>query len=189
MLGKVDFLNEIKLYVPENFSFKCQDCGDCCRHEPGFVLILDKEIRRISKFLKIPSTQFLQDYCYPFGQIEISIDGKIDKTKFKQIYSLKEKDNFDCIFWEKKNEKNSCGCNIYNVRPLQCRSYPFWLSSFNDKESFNQNIKRCRGFMTDGGQIFNKKTIYKKVYRDLVLRKEHYRLLLNDYIYSYIYEE
>jgi len=43
--------------------------------------------------------------------------------------------------------------------------------------------------MTAGGQIFDKKTIYKKVYRDLVLRKEHYRLLLNDYIYSYIYEE
>jgi Fe-S-cluster containining protein len=35
--------------------------------------------------------------------------------------SLKEKANYDCIFW-----KN--GCSVYEARPLQCRTFPFWPS-------------------------------------------------------------
>jgi Fe-S-cluster containining protein len=34
--------------------------------------------------------------------------------------SFIETDNYDCIFWAKS------GCEIYEARPIQCRSYPFW---------------------------------------------------------------
>ena len=34
--------------------------------------------------------------------------------------SLKEKSNYDCVFWEQG------GCSVYEHRPIQCKSYPFW---------------------------------------------------------------
>jgi Fe-S-cluster containining protein len=36
--------------------------------------------------------------------------------------SLKEKANFDCVFWEG-------GCAVYSSRPLQCRTFPFWKNN------------------------------------------------------------
>jgi Fe-S-cluster containining protein len=36
--------------------------------------------------------------------------------------SLREKADYDCVFW-----KN--GCTVYESRPLQCRSFPFWESA------------------------------------------------------------
>ena len=43
--------------------------------------------------------------------------------------SLKEKHGFDCIFWEN-------GCIVYENRPIQCRSFPFWESSLRSAESW-----------------------------------------------------
>ena len=63
---------------------------------------------------------------------EISIGG------FKRI-SLKEKDNFDCIFWE------NGGCSIYKYRPSQCRSFPFWSAIIADEESWQEAAKNCPG--------------------------------------------
>jgi Fe-S-cluster containining protein len=33
--------------------------------------------------------------------------------------SLKEKQNKDCIFWDS-------GCTVYEARPIQCITFPFW---------------------------------------------------------------
>lgn len=43
--------------------------------------------------------------------------------------SLQEKANYDCIFW-----KN--GCSVYEARPLQCRTFPFWLSMLESSQSW-----------------------------------------------------
>ena len=36
----------------------------------------------------------------------------------KIVLCLKEKPNFDCILWKD-------GCEAYEGRPVQCRTYPF----------------------------------------------------------------
>jgi Fe-S-cluster containining protein len=38
-----------------------------------------------------------------------------------EYLSLKEKANYDCVFWKE-------GCLVYPSRPLQCRTFPFWDS-------------------------------------------------------------
>jgi Fe-S-cluster containining protein len=55
-------------------------------------------------------TEFVEFYC----RWVPGLDG------VEQL-SLKERGNYDCIFW-----KN--GCSVYEARPLQCRTFPFWPS-------------------------------------------------------------
>ncbi|GHV71630.1 hypothetical protein AGMMS49928_24290 [Spirochaetia bacterium] len=58
--------------------------------------------------------------------------------------SLREKSNFDCIFWEN-------GCSVYNSRPLQCRTFPFWFSNLASEEAWKEAAALCPGM--DQGRI------------------------------------
>ncbi len=63
---------------------------------------------------------------------------KIDMGAFKLV-SLKEKENFDCIFL------SEAGCSVYDARPEQCRTYPFWASVLEDQESWDAEARSCPG--------------------------------------------
>jgi len=53
--------------------------------------------------------------------------------------SLKEKENFDCIFWE------NGGCRVYIHKPLQCSSFPFWNSLLSSESLWLEQKKLCPG--------------------------------------------
>ena len=53
--------------------------------------------------------------------------------------SLKEKSNYDCIFWENGR------CLIYKARPLQCASYPFWAHHLYSEAVWKDLEKSCPG--------------------------------------------
>ena len=36
-------------------------------------------------------------------------------------------------------------CSIYLVRPLQCRTWPFWSSNLTSAEAWNRAAKTCPG--------------------------------------------
>ena len=55
------------------------------------------------------------------------------------LVSLKERSDYDCIFLTEK------GCAIYNARPLQCRTYPFWKGIADSPESWKGEMKSCPG--------------------------------------------
>ncbi len=57
---------------------------------------------------------------------------------FKDSYRLKEKENFDCIFYDK-------GCQINDVKPNQCESYPFWRKNMCSFEKWQKFTKDCQG--------------------------------------------
>ena len=52
--------------------------------------------------------------------------------------SLREKANLDCMFWE------NGGCSVYEARPLQCRSFPFW-SALVSSEEWDLHAQQCPG--------------------------------------------
>ena len=45
----------------------------------------------------------------------------------------------DCIFWR------DGGCSVYESRPLQCRSYPFWSHQLTNRETWNRVADSCPG--------------------------------------------
>lgn len=112
--------------------FECLRCHACCRHEPGFVYLSDTDIQRLARHLGLDEAAFLSSYarCVP------GPDGS-------WVYSLKEKTNFDCIFWKD-------GCTVYEARPLQCQAYPFWPRIVATPESWRNEARYCPGI--DQGQ-------------------------------------
>ncbi len=128
-------------FYDQGLNFECQRCSYCCRHEPGYVFLSENDLNPMIKEMKMTEEAFIKKYCI-----------KVDIGLFSRI-SLIEKENHDCIFWSDK------GCQVYNSRPLQCRSYPFWSHVVDDKESWVEEGKSCPGI--GKGKIHTKKDIEK----------------------------
>ena len=50
----------------------------------------------------------------------------------------------DCIFLRYDAEGSSL-CTVYPVRPMQCRTWPFWPSNLRDIDSWSLAAVRCPG--------------------------------------------
>ena len=83
----------------------------------------------------------------------------------KEALSLKEKSNKDCIFWDH-------GCTVYNVRPLQCISFPFWESILSSAKNWELAASGCPGMNT--GKLHSEKAIgeyIKTLVREPIIKK------------------
>jgi len=117
----------------DGFDFRfnpavCEECGGkCCIGESGFIWVNPLEMQKIANFLKISVEEFKSKF--------------LRKVEYK--YSLKEKpfeDGYACIFFDEKNRN----CTIYDVRPHQCRTFPFWDYFKTNKDEVK---KECPGIV------------------------------------------
>lgn len=96
------------------FSFDSSECnicqGFCCRGESGYIWINYQEIIKVANHLSLSRDEFSSKYI----------------KKVKHRYSLIEKQlgykDYACIFFDEKLNR----CGIYEVRPNQCKTFPFW---------------------------------------------------------------
>lgn len=127
-------------WYKEGLKFKCLGCSSCCTGFPGYVWIKEDEIEKIYKFLKISKETFLKTYT----------------RKISGLISLKENFvNYDCCFLQDKK------CLIYEVRPKQCQTFPFWDTNLRDLQSWQELKKMCPGI--DQGDVFSLEDIQKKL--------------------------
>jgi hypothetical protein len=77
----------------------CLSCGNCCRNVGP--LFTDKDINRISKYMKIKPGEFTEKHL------------RIDEDGDFVLQTL------PCVFLGEDNY-----CSIYEVRPKACREYP-----------------------------------------------------------------
>ncbi len=138
-------MSKDSFYSP-GLQFECTLCSRCCRFEPGYVFISRNDLDRLASYLSINRGNFVKKYCRKIN------------LGFKAYLSLKEKKNYDCIFWE------GYGCSIYEARPLQCRSYPFWRNHLVDARSWNLLQNECPGI--------NRGVRYSMEYIDYWLNRE-----------------
>jgi len=127
-------LTDSKWYA-DGLKFTCTQCGNCCSGDPGYVWATKEEIRRISAFL---------------GRN----DGWLESEHLRRVggrYCLTEKKDGDCIFLRRENGKSMCG--IYPVRPLQCRTWPFWPENLATQKSWQRAATKCPGM--NNGQPYN----------------------------------
>jgi hypothetical protein len=118
------------VWYQDGLRFSCTQCGNCCSGDPGYVWATKPEIARISVFL---------------GRT----DGWLDKGQLRRVglrYSLTEKPGGDCVFLERVDGKSQC--SIYPVRPLQCRTWPFWNENLRSPEAWDQAHRKCPGMNT-----------------------------------------
>jgi Fe-S-cluster containining protein len=76
----------------------------------------------ISKFVGQSLNKFLKDYV----------------TTYEEHYTIRERLDGCCMFYK-------YGCQIYPVRPAQCRTYPFWFKNLRSKKNWEQTEKECPG--------------------------------------------
>ena len=126
-------------FYREGLRFKCTKCSNCCRNDPGYVFLTKTDLKRLAERFACDDNEFIERYCR-----ETSIGG------FTRI-SLHEKPNYDCIYWE------DTGCTVYEDRPLQCRSYPFWAPILLSRETWENEAKSCPGI--GRGRLFSMKKI------------------------------
>jgi Fe-S-cluster containining protein len=105
-------------------SFECTRCGACCTGTPGYVWVSLEEITRMAEHLELSLESFGQAYLRRVGD---------------QI-SLIEKPNNDCIFWD-----SAVGCTIYEVRPDQCQTWPFWTENVETPADWERTRQACPG--------------------------------------------
>jgi Fe-S-cluster containining protein len=88
----------------------CRECkGKCCTGKSGYIWVQKNEILALAAILKIKIEDFILQY--------------LSKIDFR--YTLKEipfEDGFACILFDTANHS----CKVYDARPSQCRSFPFW---------------------------------------------------------------
>ncbi|HRO66077.1 MAG TPA: YkgJ family cysteine cluster protein [Pseudobdellovibrionaceae bacterium] len=111
----------------EGVRFQCQGSGKCCTShgEYGFVYMTPKDRRNMAKVLGLSTSEFTKKYCE-------KVDG---------VWRLKERpDNPDCLFLEGGNR-----CGVYEGRPMQCRTWPFWPEVLNPKAWAKDVVKFCPG--------------------------------------------
>ncbi len=54
--------------------------------------------------------------------------------------SLIEKPNGDCAFWDRGH-----GCTVYEARPIQCRTWPFWPERVETPAAWGRTCRSCPG--------------------------------------------
>jgi Fe-S-cluster containining protein len=55
--------------------------------------------------------------------------------------TLKERKNYDCVFLDGQTRK----CTVYEDRPRQCKTWPFWNSNVRTPEAWQQTCEVCPG--------------------------------------------
>lgn len=109
---------------------KCEACGGkCCTGESGYIFVNVAEMETIAKYLNVNIDEFAEKYARKIG------------SKFSLI-EKPHKSGKACIFFNEDNNK----CNIYDVRPNSCRTFPFWDIFKNNPECAQ---RECMGVCID----------------------------------------
>lgn len=108
-------------------KFTCTECGHCCTGAPGYVWVSPEEIAAIAKRLTISIEEMEKRFVRKVGGRKTLID-------------VAER-NWDCVFLDQKTR----GCSIYEDRPRQCRTWPFWESNIKTPAAWKQTCEVCPG--------------------------------------------
>lgn len=118
--------NTDKPWYKDGLKFKCTGCGDCCTGGEGYVWVNKKEIADLAELMNQSVEDFEDLYVRKIG---------IRK-------SLKEFPvSFDCVFFDNETRK----CQVYEARPQQCRTWPFWDSNLKTKDDWERTCEECPG--------------------------------------------
>ena len=111
-------------WYADGLRFACQTCGRCCGGAPGYVWIDQGDIVAIAARLGLSEDDFRRRYV----------------RRLWRGMSLKEKPNYDCVLLDSAGR-----CTVYEIRPIQCRTWPFWPTNLVGPQAWEQAARRCPG--------------------------------------------
>jgi uncharacterized protein len=136
-------MDDAQPWYAKGLRFQCTQCGDCCSGAPGYVWVVNEEIAALAAELKMEVADFEAKYVRKVGVRK----------------SLIEYSNGDCVFLKDRK------CTVYNARPRQCRTWPFWDSNLRSPEAWEQTCEVCpgagKGQIVQIGEIERQRAVVK----------------------------
>ena len=126
-------IHEKSPFYAQGLHFSCTRCSACCRHESGYVYLSGKDTLRLEEYIKISGKELTETFCR-----------WIPAENGNEWLSLREKPNYDCIFWASDTLEGG-GCTVYEARPLQCRAFPFWSAVVSSPKNWRITAASCPG--------------------------------------------
>jgi len=117
--------------------FSCTQCGDCCSGSPGYVGFTAAEARAIAEKIGVSVETFMTEYTRDTAQGRSIKDLRLAGAK-----------GYDCVFLDRETAPGKARCSVYEVRPMQCRTWPFWGSNLVSRDEWNESGKNCPGLNT-----------------------------------------
>lgn len=109
----------------EGIQFQCQGSGKCCvsRGEYGYVYLTLEDRRRFAKHFGLPTQRFTREYCQKDDNGYFHLNDFVGACRFL--------------------ENNRC--SVYEARPTQCRTWPFWPETLSAKGWKKEVAAYCPG--------------------------------------------
>lgn len=125
-------------WIDDGLRFECTACGNCCKG-PGYVWVRPLEIRRMARALGLCEEEFSRRYVS-------RVDARLsltDRGSQERCVLLGDDDR----------------CAVYDARPDQCRSFPFWREHLRKRSAWEALGKDCPGI--DRGRIHTREEIQR----------------------------
>ena len=125
MFGKhVTRKGSLRLKYPGGLKFQCQyGCTKCCAI-PGVVYVGSWEAPAMAAFFGMDTERFMEEHL---------------RHHWGDVYEIDMPDDEACKFLTEN------GCAIYEVRPLQCSTFPFWPDHLRSARAWDALRGLCPG--------------------------------------------
>jgi len=129
-------------------KFSCQSgCGKCCDQPGGIVYLSIKDAERISNHSGLSVDDWLE------RDARKTYDGRF-------VLKSREDDGI-CIHLNENQQ-----CSIYEVRPQQCKAFPWWGENLASDRSWSQVKELCPGIDAEDALVVEGNIIRLHVFSD-----------------------
>lgn len=101
------------------------------------MLVSDAEAAALAARLGLELGAFLERYTHT-------------TREGRSLIETRSEIGFDCVFLDRMKIPGKAVCGVYEDRPLQCRTWPFWPSVVASRASWERAKRTCPGI--DKGQ-------------------------------------
>jgi len=119
----------------QGLRFACTSCGNCCSGPPGYVLVSDAECHALARRLGLTTQAFIDQHTHVV-------------ERGRSLKEVPGPRGFDCIFLDRERVPGKAICGVYESRPGQCRTWPFWGHTLRTPETWAAAGRSCPGINT-----------------------------------------
>ncbi len=120
-------------WYADGLRFECTMCGACCTGAPGVVRYTPEEASRIARRLCVTVEEFTRRYTHAVGKGRRSLN------------EIETEHGFDCVFLDRASSPGKAICSLYEDRPLQCRTFPWWPENLRSRQEWRSVARACEG--------------------------------------------
>lgn len=131
--------------------FSCTQCGNCCSGPEGYVLVSDDEAAALARRLNLSTAEFLTRYTR-------------ETSEGRSLTERLTPNGLDCVFLDRETHPGKAVCSVYEDRPKQCRTWPFWESVIRSRAHWENSKRTCPGI--GKGKLYSVQDI--RIQRDAI---------------------